>query len=174
MNPLLAHLHSIASCVQVDLTDPWWYSRWDINRGPGWYFIRTDTPVEVLCRQRLWCASYIPRQAEVSRLTRNYNIAGRASRYADNTKENWNVNEVYSGMAMSLIDRAREHTFTGPGTAGLALGRYPELAKYSWTFGFLRLDRMDAPPSGHEVLLRLGERIWRASNGWPLLCSERA
>lgn len=172
MNALLAHLDSLASCVQIDLTDPWWYSRWDIKRQPGWYFIRTDAPIEVLQRQQPWCETYFTKRARETRTTKNYNLAQRAARFTEDMRAYWNIHEVYSGMASSLADRAREHTFPDPGTAGLALGKYPELAAYNWTFGFIRLERFNAVPSGQDMLLRLGEQVWRAKNGWPLLCSE--
>lgn len=172
MQLLLDHLDSYASCVNMDLADPNWYSQWGIPNTPGWYFIRTDAPVEILCRQKRWIDIYVTKRMRETRPTKNYDIAARAARYTDDLKEYWNTAEVYSGMASKLRDRADEHTLPDPGTAGLALGRYPELAQYNWTFGFIRLDRFGTPPAGQEMLLRLGEQAWRARNGWPLLCSE--
>lgn len=172
MQLLLDHLNSYASCVNIDLTDPQWFSRCDIPNKPGWYFIRTDAPVEILCRQNRWIDTYVTKRQRETRTTKNYDIAARAARYTDELKEYWNTVVVYSGMASKLRDRASEHTFPDPGTAGLALGRYPELAQYNWTFGFIRLDRFGRLASGQNMLLRLGEQAWRASNGWPLLCRE--
>jgi hypothetical protein len=172
MQLLLDHLDSHASCVSIDLSDPLWYSRWDIPNTPGWYFIRTDAPVEVLCRQNRWIDTYVTKRKGETRPTKNYDIAARAFRYTDDLKEYWNTTEVYSGMASTLRARAGEHTLPDPGTAGLALGRYPELAYYNWTFGFIRLDRFGTPAAGQDMLLRLGEQAWRVRNGWPLLCSE--
>lgn len=52
MQPLLALLDSHASCVAIDLTNPNWHLNRNIGAVPGWYFIRTDTPVNVLERSQ--------------------------------------------------------------------------------------------------------------------------
>lgn len=75
-------------------------------------------------------------------------------------------------MASTLQARAREHTFPDPGTAGLALSMYPALREYEWLFGYVTLSRFAASVSCPEMVLRLGEQLWRAENGWPLLSAE--
>lgn len=171
MQPLLDLLDSHASCVAIDLTNRSWHLNRNIGAVPGWYFIRTDAPVDVLRRQTLSPRTYVTKGGKEKKVGR-YDIAARAARFTDDMQPYWNTTEVYSGLAKSLQDRAREHTFPNdPGTIGLALGLYPELASYTWTFGFIRLDRLAAPASGQDLLLKLGEQAWRARNGWPLLCS---
>lgn len=171
MQPLLDLLHGHASCVAIDLTNPTWHLDRNIGRVPGWYFIRTDAPVDVLRRQKRWADTYVTTDGRTKPVA-HYDIAARAARYTEDMEPYWNTTEVYSGLAKKLQDRAREHTFPNdPGTIGLALGRYPDLASYTWTFGFIRLDRLAAPASGQDLLLKLGEQAWRARNGWPLLCS---
>ncbi len=75
-------------------------------------------------------------------------------------------------MAANLQARAREHTFADPGTAGLALSKYPELIGYEWIFGYITLRRLAPRVSCQDMMLRLGEQVWRARNGWPLLCAD--
>ena len=171
MQPLLDLLDKHASCVAIDLTNPSWHLGWEIGAVPGWYFIRTDAPVDVLRRQKRWADTYVTKGGKTKPVA-HYDIAARAARYTDDMQAYWNTTEVYSGLADKLQNRAREHTFPNdPGTIGLALGRYPELASYNWTFGFIRLARLAAPSSGKDMLLKLGEQAWRGRNGWPLLCS---
>ncbi|MYM34372.1 hypothetical protein GTP38_08485 [Duganella sp. FT94W] len=81
-------------------------------------------------------------------------------------------------MASNLQQRAKNHTFSDPGTGCLALARYEELRTYQWTFGFILLDRFDSltnlslSPAQADMLLRFGEQAWRSANGWPLLCMD--
>lgn len=178
MQPLLDHLASFASCVNIDLNDSEWYTHWDIPNIPGWYFIRTDTPLDVLQRQTLWSPTYITVRKKKLAKTKNIDIAGYAARYSEALAHYWNISEVYSGMASTLRDRAKQHTFPDAGTGGLALGRYDELRQYNWTFGFMCLDRL-ACVAGRtltddqaDMLLHFGEQVWRTANGWPLLCKQ--
>ena len=178
MQSLLKHLASYASCVNIDLNDPEWYARWGIPNIPGWYFIRTDTPLDVLQRQALWSPTYTTVRDKKLTKTKNINIAEYAARYSTLLAHYWNISEVYSGMGSTLRERAKQHTFPDPGTGGLALGRYHELVQYNWTFGFIHLNRL-ACIAGHaltndqaDMLLRFGEQAWRTANGWPLLCKH--
>lgn len=100
----------------------------------------------------------------------NYDLALRASRYRSDLDRFWNIKEVYSGLADNLQSRAREHTFPNEGTGGLALSRYPELYQFGWLFCFVTLRRFCSKTSCDDMLLKLGEQMWRAANGWPLLC----
>ncbi len=166
---LVTHLDSVASCVNIPLDDPDWHTDAFIPSEAGWYFIRTNTPVSVLQAQELWAAKYIRARDRQTANVRNYDLAARAGRYAEDLKPYWNTSEVYSGMAANLQARAREHTFPDPGTAGLALSRYPALKEYDWMFAFVSLSRFTSSVSCADMLLRLGEQIWRANHGWPVL-----
>ena len=58
MQPLL---DQHASCVAVDRTNPSWHLNWKIGAVPGWCFIPTDTPFDVLRRQMRWADTYLSR-----------------------------------------------------------------------------------------------------------------
>ncbi|MCA8285233.1 hypothetical protein LGN21_37190 [Burkholderia cepacia] len=171
MKDLTAYLRSICSCANIDFEDQGWASNADIRAEPGWYFIRTTAPLDVLQRQTLWGSLYTRADGKVAKVN-NINIAARAARYSSDLQSYWNVTDVYSGMASKLHDRTREHTTPDPGTGGLALARYPELHQFQWQFFFVTLRRFREEISCTDMLLRLGEQMWRAENGWPLLCSR--
>lgn len=169
MKTLVDHLDDIASYASMDLKSPGWHTRAFIPREAGWYFIRTTAPVPVLQRQRRPSATYVKKNGKTAHVA-HYDIATRAGRFAPDLKAYWNVTEVYSGLASNLQQRAREHTFADPGTAALSLSLYPELHDYEWLFCFVTLSRFGARVSCPQMMLALGEQIWRAKNGWPLLC----
>jgi len=158
--------------AKIDFENRSWHSDAGIKDVPGWYFVTTNAPVEVLAAQQLWDTTYIKKRSNKVAPVKNYDLSQRAGRYTENLARFWNTTIVYSGMASSLRDRAREHTFGDPGNAGLAIYRYPELADYDWTFSFLRLDAHFEQCDNTDTILKLGEQIWRSANGWPLLCAE--
>lgn len=158
--------------VKIDLTDNGWHTDAKIPDLAGWYFVTTDAPVEVISRQQLWATTYITKKKKVETRVKNYDLAARAGRYTDAMSRYWNITKVYSGIASSLRDRAREHTFADPGTGGLALSKYPALFAYDWTFNYRCLDQILPGIDDWEMQLRLGEQIWRSHNCWPLLCAE--
>lgn len=171
MNALFTYLDSIYSCAQIDLTDKKWQTKAQIPAEPGWYFIRTNAPLCLLRKQTLWSTTYTTKTAKTTKVL-NYDLAKRAGRYTLNLSIYWNTTEVYSGMASNLMARAREHTFPAPGTGGLALSRYLPLHSYEWSFCYLTLARFMSPVPCNEMLLHLGEQIWRSKHGWPILCAE--
>jgi hypothetical protein len=172
MVTLSKYLDGYFSCSLIDLNDKKWHSKAKIPSEPGWYFIRSNTPVDVLCKQEIWQKTYTTKIKKELKPVLNYNLAGRAQRYSPDLSSYWNLFEVYSGMASDLMARAREHSFPDPGTGGLALSCYPALKKYEWLFGYITLNRFKSNASCNEMLLRLGEQIWRSKHGWPILCAE--
>lgn len=172
MQTLADFLDSYASCANIQFDRKAWHIEAGIPNESGWYFIRTNTPLNVLQQQELWAASYRMKKSNKDAPVRNYNIAERACRHNADLASYWNITEVYSGMASNLQARAREHTFPNPGTAGLALSKYSSLHEYVWLFGYITLNRFATRVSCPEMLLLLGEQMWRAKNGWPLLCAE--
>lgn len=158
--------------AKIDFENKSWHTDAGIKDVPGWYFVTTNAPVSVLAAQTLWDTTYIQKRNKKKASVKNYNLAERAGRHTDDLARFWNTTIVYSGMASSLRNRAREHTFGDPGTAGLALCRYPALADYNWTFSFLRLDAHFEHRDDTDTILKLGEQMWRSANGWPLLCAE--
>jgi len=156
----------------IDFENKKWHIDAGIKDVPGWYFVTTNAPVEVLAAQSLWSTTYITKKKKKKAPVKNYNLAQRAGRHTDDLARFWNTEIVYSGLASSLRDRAREHTFGDPGTGGLALYRYPALAQYDWTFSILRFEDHFEECDDTDTILKLGEQIWRSHNGWPLLCAE--
>jgi hypothetical protein len=171
MKELAAHLRRISSCVNIDLRDQQWARKAGVPNQAGWYFFRTNTPLDVLRRQTLWSSTYTREDGRTAAV-KNYDIAARAARFQSDLALFWNICDVYSGMASNLLSRAREHTFPNPGTGALALSKYPELTRFEWQFFFVTMERFCREISCTDMLLRLGEQMWRAENGWPVLCSD--
>lgn len=165
---LAKHLDHLANSAPMNLAGDQWHVKAKIPPTPGWYFIETTTPVEVLQRQHRPQTRYSMKNGIVSDV-KIYDLAGSASRYAADLKDCWNTEQVYSGLASNLQSRAREHTLSDLGTAALALGLYPELRTYEWTFCYVEMHLFLAGASCPKMLLRLGEQMWRGTNGWPLL-----
>jgi len=173
MNDLSTYLDSMHSSVQIDLRDKQWH-RLGIPCEPGWYYVSTNTPFSLLQKQSLWGLTYIRAKDQKIVKVKNYDLQRRVNRYSDNLSQYFNVKAVYSGFAKSLRARAREHTFADPGTAGLSLSKYPALHEYEWAFHFVTLKRFMVDCQCQEILLRLGEQMWRSKHGWPVLCAEES
>jgi hypothetical protein len=172
MELLLKHISNYASCVNISFDCTTWARDANIPKASGWYFIRTNTPLEILQRQTLWSPTYTRKRTGKVGQVKNYDIAGRALRHAPDLAALWNTEDVYSGMAADLRARAGDHTFADPGTAGLALCKYAELHSYEWQFFFITLTRFLLSVSCPDMVLRLGEQAWRTKNGWPVLCMD--
>lgn len=172
MNDLSTYLDGTYSSVQIDLRNDKWHRHGGIPSKPGWYYISTNAPVSLLQQQPLWSSTYPRAKDQKIVKVNNYDLQQRASRYADSLSPYFNTKGVYSGLASSLLSRAREHTFADPGTAGLSLSKYAALHDYEWIFHFVTLSRFMADCHCKEILLRLGEQLWRAKHGWPVLCAE--
>ncbi|MFD0737937.1 hypothetical protein ACFQZQ_01355 [Lysobacter koreensis] len=168
LRDFLKTAHNSAS-MQPD--DSSWIDTADVPNKAGWYYISTNAPIELLARQELWQQEYPKRRSGHVTPVRNYDLAARSRRHCQALSTFWNTKHVYSGFAKNLRTRAREHTLPDPGTAALALGRYPELANYSWQFSYLTLEGFMPACPNPTFILRLGEQIWRAENGWPVLCA---
>jgi hypothetical protein len=172
MENLTRYLDSIHSSVQIDLRNREWHLLGGVPETPGWYYISTNTPIGLLQQQYLWSSTYSRATDQQIVKVRNYDLQRRANRYSDSLSQYFSTKGVYSGLASKLQSRAREHTFADPGTAGLALSKYPSLHDYEWIFHFVTLSRFIADCQSKELLLRLGEQVWRSKYGWPLLCAE--
>lgn len=160
------------SKVSIDLEQPDWYSRAKVPAKPGWYYIETTAPLDVIARQALWSRQYTLARSGLVAEVKNYDLQVRCARFRPELCKYWNIRSVYSGLATNLRSRAREHTFADPGTAGLALGRYPELIPHEWWFNYRTLDELSPTCVDPRVVLRLGEQVWRSIYGWPVLCAE--
>jgi len=134
MDALRSYVKGQYESVAIDLNSAGWLARVEVPAEPGWYFIETSAPLDVLARQALWQPRYTQKRSGKVVSVKNYDLAARCAQHDPALARYWNTRFVYSGRASNLRARAREHTFADPGTAGLALSRYPELADYEWSF----------------------------------------
>lgn len=172
MNKLRIYLSGNFSRIPIDFSKRNWHTAAKIPSEPGWYFIETNTPFEILSRQSLWSRQYKKKRTGTVTDVKNYDLQARCTRYDSTLAHYWNTTLVYSGLASNLQSRAREHTFADPGTGGLALEKYPELHEFDWCFHYTTLNSFMPNCPNPGVLLLLGEQVWRAQNGWPILCAE--
>jgi hypothetical protein len=172
MDALRAHLSGNYNKVSIDFSKRKWHTEAGVPNEPGWYYIETNAPLDVLSRQSLWERQYTKKKSGILADVKNYDLQARCARYHPALAEYWNTQYVYSGLASNLQSRAREHTFADPGTGGLALEKYPELHEFDWSFYYTTLERFMPACPNPGVLLLLGEQVWRSQNGWPILCAE--
>ncbi|MCP5304376.1 MAG: hypothetical protein H6953_02925 [Chromatiaceae bacterium] len=158
--------------VEIDFSNRKWHTQARVPAENGWYYVKTNAPLEVLARQALWARQYKKKRTGNIADVKNYDLQSRCARYDSRMAEYWNTSLVYSGFASNLQSRAREHTFADPGTGGLALSNYPELHEYDWRFFYKTLSQFLPDCANPGVLLLLGEQVWRSKHGWPILCAE--
>lgn len=177
--PTRFHMHALQDYLRgtyvrttMDLRMPERHTRANVPAEPGWYYIETNAPLEVLSRQALWARQYQTKRTGKLTKVKNYDLQLRCSRFDPALAAYLNTQRVYSGYASNLRSRMREHTFADPGTGGLALSKYPELHEFEWHFCFRSLAGFMPECTNPGVLLLLGEQIWRSQNGWPILCAE--
>ena len=163
------------TAVIVDLADPQWVHGVEpaIPAAMGWYYISTNTPVTTIQLQELPARFYTNPQGREIRVG-NYDLRERSIRFNDGPQGLWSDCAIYSGYAgRTLLDqRAVQHTYPHLGTGGLALGRYPDLHQYQWSFHYATLAGFLPNCANPIVVLRLGEQIWRSHYGWPILCDK--
>jgi hypothetical protein len=78
---------------------------------------------------------------------------------------------IYFGEAANLKARAREHISGHDETGCLALGNYSKLHRYKWYFSFSLLP-FEKRLKKDKLVRVVGEQLWRAKHGWPILCAE--
>ncbi len=167
MNRLSEILKNGFVSIEIDLLKkPRWHLD-TIPSEPGWYFIETTAPIDII------------RAVGDPKENRNYDMPQKIidSQYLiDNDLSIKQIKEqpyiVYSGEAENLLNRAREHSFGGKGTACLAIDKYPSLKSYNWCFSYLTCKSYSPDSMGDKGLRNFGEQIWRSQNGWPVLCSQ--
>ncbi|QCG68119.1 hypothetical protein [Pseudomonas veronii] len=174
MNSLKKLLETTFTVRSINFDNDKWHH--GLPNKSGWYFVETDAPLNVLTALPSPPSEYT-NDAGVIKKCRNYDIKARAkaleSALGQDSKIIYNegLRPVYSGMANNILNRAREHTFGHHGTAGLALAKYNTLFGYQWKFHYIENTLPSHSPAHKEITLKLGEQIWRANYGWPLLCS---
>lgn len=172
MKALNTYISGHFQTVPIDFSNHSWHTNANVPSKPGWYYIETDTPFDVLARQHLWARQYTKKRSDALADVKNYDLLARCARFDPALAQYWNTELVYSGLTSNLQSRAREHTFADPGTGGLALQKYPELHEFEWSFHFTTLEGFMPNCPNPGVLLLLGEQVWRSHNGWPILCAE--
>jgi len=152
-------------CTEIDYFNSNWHSK--IPSLPGWYIIKTNTPISVL-------KSLNKPDGES-----HYNIPVRIEEikklYPPELVINQKHDEVYviyNGHSKNLKSRAREHYDGHSKTACLALKQYPTLWDYKWYFCYFPVKALGLDYADHEILRKFIEQAWRARNGWPILCKE--
>lgn len=150
--------------LNISLGDDSWLQT--LSTGPGWYFIETNTPIEVLAKLPPPASNY------------HYNIPQKTAASLAMEKlggmifpENQSGYIVYSGEAKNLKARAREHVRGHNKTYCLCLEQYPILRQYKWIFHYSEL-KTALPPNKSKLLRIIGEQLWRAKYGWPVLCGR--
>jgi len=150
--------------AQMDLE----YDKWrqNIPGKPGWYLIKTNTPVEVLmkCTRIHKAHINIPETIKKKSKLSDVGIAIIQSGDAEYI--------VYNGEANNLKARAREHAKGHPQTYCLGLSDYMALRNYRWTFCYVPASEGKSLPDGDKTLRTAVEQAWRAKHGWPILCSK--
>jgi len=175
MDKLRSIIESDFSKQTIDLSNDQWHRV--IPNQAGWYYLETDAPLEVFLQLESPPSEYINEDGEEKKC-RNYDISSRSETLVTGLEtdgiiiDRAGTRPVYSGMAINLLNRAREHTFGHKGTAGLALANYRELAEYTWTFRYMENNLQYSSKKHRNIILKLGEQIWRSNNGWPILCSS--
>lgn len=151
--------------VRMDLTGAQWWT--DILARPGWYAIETNAPISVLADFPL------PEEEGLHyRIAERLRDAQLLVKHGDAIVPEWDGDHyvVYSGECADMKARARQHTSAGKGTGCLSLKQYDLARDYIWTF-YYRMCGEHMPGTGDNKTLRSYlEQVWRAENGWPVLC----
>ena len=174
MEILRKSIYSKFLILKIDMEKENWNR--EIPSSAGWYFITTNAPKSVFRNLNSPPSEYKNKNGKLKKC-RNYNLMARAESHGSEEGKNTIVipesdeYAIYSGYAKSLKSRSREHTFAHEGTAGLSLANYEQLKKYCWKFHYKILSDTAIEYENHDIVLRLGEQMWRSKHGWPLLCS---
>lgn len=138
----------------------------EVPTKPGWYSIATDAPHALLGALE-----------HRTRESGHYQIAARAGRAGLLTKYDLLIESspgqltpIYNGHARNLQSRFREHLIGHPKTGCLALRQYETLASHRWEFRYSLLEDVIEGADDNRALRDIGEQLWRAVHGWPLLC----
>ena len=161
INNILKQIESESIRKRIDFNDNTW--RKDISSEPGWYFFKTDIPIEIL--------KSLDKPAGIN----HYNITSKINDkdyFLKNdilviTQNNDELYFVYNGETVNLKARAREHYNGHDKTYCLALKQYDILSEYEWYFHYLPVSKTDY--SDHKILRKAVEQGWRVNNGWPIL-----
>lgn len=124
---LLNDIENAIKSVEISYSDDSW--RASLPSDPGWYFIETNAPPDEFLAvgppkgERHY---NLPEKAKASLCLKRFGVCMLPSQSP--------FYFVYSGEAMNIKARAREHLSGHPKTGCLALENYPSLHQYKWRF----------------------------------------
>lgn len=138
----------------------------DVPSESGWYTIRTNATLAVL-------GELHPKPE-----TAHYHIQNRLTRIRSlldrgftPTRDSDGYLPVYSGHAKNLKARAQSHLNGHVKTGCLSLDQYAaDLRGTQWLFHFTPVSAVADGLEDCEPIRILGEHLWRARFGWPVLC----
>jgi len=152
-------------CLQINFEDSSWRS--NIPSEPGWYLIKTNTPITVLKSTESpqhKAHINIPQTINKTSILKDKGIA-----IIEPNSEDY---VVYNGEAENIKYRAREHECGHPKTYCLGLSNYETLRRYRWTFCYVAVSSCKVHTNRDKLLRLAVEQGWRAKNGWPILCRK--
>lgn len=166
MHDLVQQIEDASQVIDISMRQSDWIKT--IPRSPGWYVLATDAPLDIL-------GGLVHPATSI----RQYRIGERVKR-AESIRalglllegENGSIVPVYNGHARNLNARAREHWNGHPKTGCLALAQYESLSAHRWEFRYTEITALRSKPEDSATLRTIGEQLWRATHGWPILCVE--
>jgi hypothetical protein len=155
--------------LPIDFDNKCW--RKDIPAKPGWYLIKTNTPLEKLKSLK---SINSPEHKAHTNIPQTINDASFLQNLGIITTQSGNDDYVvYNGEADNLKSRAREHECGHPKTYCLGLSDYQISDSYRWIFCYVAASSCSIATSVNNKLVRTAiEQGWRAKHGWPILCRK--
>lgn len=152
--------------VEINFENESWRDK--IPPKPGWYLIKTNTPINVLRmgQRPEENTSHIDIAGTIENVLGLKNL-GIIIMQDKRDKEY----VVYNGEAKNLQTRAREHVSGHKKTYCLGLKNYECFRNYKWTFYYVDTSCLENTPV-NKILSLAVEQGWRARNGWPILCRK--
>lgn len=131
---------------------------------PGWYFIETDTPINILSSLGPpidpKCTFDIPARIQANSILTSVTI-----------RQKGNLPYIiYSGHHSDVHGRCREHLFSPKGTMNLS--QYHTLHTFNWNVWYSCPTQNRSFNPADKRIRTAGEQVWRAFNGWPILSLE--
>jgi hypothetical protein len=151
--------------VEMGYSNENWYS--SIPSLPGWYVIKTNTPVDILSKvgnPEGGAHINIPKTlSEIKKVLHQELVI---------KQKNNEVYVVYNGRAKNLKARAREHYKGHEKTYCLSLKQYETIKDYKWYFCYYPILKLRLNDINNKMFLIIVEQAWRTENGWPILCKQ--
>jgi hypothetical protein len=152
-------------CLRMDFENASWRNA--IPSEPGWYLIKTNTPITVL--ESVGSPKH-KAHIDIPQCVRNtFSLRNLGLAISQPNNEDY---VVYNGEASNLKARAREHECGHPNTYCLGLSNYAALRNYRWVFCYVAVSSCKSIEKADKSVRLAIEQGWRAVHGWPILCSR--